>query len=192
MTTTQAPDLFTNVHKGIRQALFAATSALGRAGDDDARLARARTLLRQALRFVAHHGENEDVLLLPLLARAAPEVHARMTAAHAALQPPATALQAALDSASGDALYARAGHFVARYLEHMHEEEHALEPLIRAALTADELASFGRESVARTAPDDQRMMIALMLPAMTRVDVEAFLTRLPAPLAAELRPLAGD
>ncbi len=192
MTTTQAPDLFTNVHKGIRQALFAATSALGRAGDDAARLARARALLRQALHFVAHHGENEDVLLLPLLARAAPEVHARMTAAHAALQAPATALQAALDSASGEVLYAQAGHFAACYLEHMHEEEQALEPLIRAALTADELASFGRESVARTAPDDQRLMIGFMLPAMTRVDVEAFLARLPAPLAAELRPLAGD
>ena len=191
MTTTQ-PDLFTNVHKGIRQALFAATSALGRAGDDDARLTRARALLRQALRFVAHHGDNEDALLLPLLARAAPDVHARMTAAHATLHAPLTALQAAVDRAPSDELYARAGDFLTCYLEHMSEEEYTFEPIIRAALPVDELARFGRESVTRTAPDDQRMMIAFMLPAMTRVDVEAFLARLPAPLAAELRLLAGD
>ncbi|HEX4461796.1 MAG TPA: hemerythrin domain-containing protein, partial [Polyangia bacterium] len=167
--TTNAPDIFTNVHKGIRQALFAATTALGRAGADDERLDAARAVLRRALRFVAHHGDNEDVLLLPLLAHAAPAVHARMTAAHAALHEPLAALEASLEVASSAALYARAADFVARYLDHMHEEEHALEPQIRAALTVDQLAQFGRDSVARTAPADQRMMIAFMLPAMPRV-----------------------
>ena len=190
--TTNAPDIFTNVHKGIRAALFAATTALGRAGADDERLGAARAILRQALRFVAHHGDNEDVLLLPLLAQAAPAVHARMTAAHAALHEPLAALEAALESASSATLYARTGQFVARYLEHMHEEEHALEPHIRVALTVEQLTQFSRDSVTRTAPADQRMMIAFMLPAMTRVDVDAFLARLPPPLAAELRPLAGD
>ena len=192
MTTTLAPDIFTNVHKGIRQALFAATRALGRAGDDATRLVRARDLLRDALRFVAHHGDNEDVLLLPLLAQAAPDVHARMTAAHAALHEPLAALQASLASAPSDLLYARAAHFTARYLEHMDDEEQALEPRIRAALTVEQLARFSRESVTRTAPAEQRMMIAFMLPAMTRGDVDALLARLPAPLAADLRPLAGD
>lgn len=190
--TTNAPDLFTNVHKGIRRALFLAVTALGRAGDDEPRLAGARDLLRQALRFLAHHGENEDLLLVPLLRAQLPEVAARMVAAHEQLHAPLSALAAALPTASADALYAQACSFSARYLDHMDEEEQQLEPRIRAALTAEQLREFGRLSVERTAPAEQRTMIAFMLPAMARVDAEALLARLPAPLAAQLRPLTAD
>jgi Hemerythrin HHE cation binding domain len=190
--TTTAPDIFRNVHKGIRRALFTAVTALGRAGDDEPRLAGARDLLRQALRFVAHHGENEDLLLVPLLRTHLPEVAARMAAAHEFLHAPLSALEAALATAPADALYARACSFSARYLDHMDEEEQLLEPRIGAALTADQLREFGRLSVARTAPAEQQMMIAFMLPAMTRVEAEALLARLPAPLAEQLRPLTAD
>jgi len=72
----------------------------------------------------------------------------------------------------------------------MREEERVLEPEIRAALTVDELAAFARDSVARTAPDDRRMMLGWMLPAMTATDVEAFLARLPPADAEPLRVLA--
>jgi len=67
MTTTAKPDLFSNVHKGIRRALFAACADLGRADGDAARELRARATLAQALHFVVHHGENENLLLLPIL-----------------------------------------------------------------------------------------------------------------------------
>lgn len=111
--------------------------------------AAARRLLGEALRFVRHHGENEDVLLLPLLRSRAPEI----------------------------------------VLEHMREEEQDLEIGIRAVLTADDLASFSRGSVERTAPADQRMMLGWMLPAMPRAEAEAFLKRLPPAVAEELSRL---
>jgi hypothetical protein len=186
------PDLFTQVHKGIRNALFGAAAALGRAGDDPERQAKARALLRDALRFVIHHGENEDLLLAPLLAERAPSVHERMRRAHEGLTPRLEALLADAAVEHASALYPRACELVAHYLEHMREEEEDLEPQIRAAVRADELAAFGRASVERTAPADQRMMLAFMLPAMTRADVEDFLGRLPPELAAALRPLAAD
>lgn len=184
MTTT--PDIFTNVHKGIRRALFDACLALGRAGGGGEEDAAARRALREALRFVAHHGENEDKLLLPLLQRRAPEIAARMEVAHRRVDGALARLEARAAEAPAHELYLQAGAFAALYLDHMREEEEEFEPGIRAALDADALAGFGRESVARTAPADQRMMLGWMLPAMPRVEAEVFLKRLPQAVAADL------
>jgi len=184
---TPSPDLFTNVHRGIRAALFSACLALGRAGDDPDDAVRARGLLRDALRFVRHHGENEDLLLAPRLTERAEAVAERMTRAHAALDPAARALAADADRAEVFALYLRACDFAAAYVQHMHEEELELEPLIRAALPLEALAAFGRESIARTAPADQQMMLGFMVPTLPRADADALLGMLPAPLAAALR-----
>jgi Hemerythrin HHE cation binding domain len=181
------PDLFTNAHKGIRRALFAACTALGRADGDPERENAARALLAEALRFVAHHGENEDLLLLPRLRDRAPEVFAAMTRAHAALDEARAALS---DEAPTSALYLAACAFAARYVAHMDEEERELEPQIRRVLTVEETLDFGRRSVERTAPVNQRMMLRWMLPAMTRQDAAAFLDRLPIGLASELRAIA--
>jgi hypothetical protein len=185
--TQPSPDIFRNVHKGIRKALFDACLALGRA-EDDAELDRAaRALLGDALRFVAHHGENEDLLLLPLLEARAPAVAQAMSLAHRELETALHALEEARSSAPAHGLYLASCAFAARYLEHMREEEQAHEPLIRAALAPDELAGFGQRSVARTAPLDQRLMLGFMLPAMRPADASSFLARLPPELAGELR-----
>lgn len=188
--TTAAPDIFSNVHKGIRKALFDACLALGRAGADLERGAAARALLKDALRFVAHHGDNEDQLLVPLLEARAPELAKRLRDAHAPLEVALRNLTSRLATAAPPELYPQSCDFTARYLEHMHDEEQVLEPAIRAVLSVDELVTFGQRAVERTAPADQRMMLGWMLPAMTAADVEAFLARVPAALREELRPLS--
>jgi len=186
---TIEPDIFTNVHKGIRKALFEACIALGRAGDDEARCTSAKELLREALHFVEHHGDNEDALLLPLVEKRAPSVFERMTAAHGEIGVALDALIANIATVSTAALYTEMSRFVALYLEHMREEEQELDPIIRTALSAEMLSGFGRDSVARTSPADQKMMLGWMLPAMNRADVEAFLGRLPPAMADALRPM---
>ncbi len=183
MTTTAQPDLFSNVHKGIRRALFAACADLGRAEGDAAREIAARATLAEALHFVAHHGENEDLLLLPILRERAPQVFEQMSRVHAELDQARAALTEHQPIA---ALYLAACAFTSRYLSHMDDEERAFEPTIRAVLSADEASAFGRRSVERTVPSDQRMMLGWMLPAMTRPDADALLSRLPPALAAEL------
>jgi hypothetical protein len=188
---TAQPDIFTNVHKGIRSALFQACTALGRAGDDPALGARARALLRDALHFVAHHGDNEDSLLVPLLREHAPSACERLERGHAALHAPLERLRAALEHAPPASLYAGACHFLALYLEHMREEEAELDPVIRAHVPAPELAAFGARSVARTAPADQRLMLGWMLPAMTPPEAQAFLVRLPSELREELAAMVA-
>jgi hypothetical protein len=184
MTTTAKPDLFNNVHKGIRRALFAACADLGRADGDVAREIAARATLAEALHFVAHHGENEDSLLLPILRERAPQIFERMNSAHAELDEARAAMPAHQPIS---ALYLAACAFTSRYLAHMDDEERVFEPAIVAVLSADEVIAFGRRSVERTAPSDQRMMLGWMLPAMTRLDANAFLSRVPPALAAELR-----
>jgi hypothetical protein len=181
---TKHPDLYSNVHKGIRSALFSACAALGRARGDRERETEAKAALTDALRFVAHHGENEDVLLLPLLRERAADVFATMTKDHAALDAERERL-GAIESV--DALYLAACAFTARYLAHMDAEERELEEQIRAVVTVEELTTFARMSVQRTAPADQRLMLGFMIPAMASSDAVEILGRLPPALADELR-----
>lgn len=185
MTTT--PDIFTNVHKGIRRALFTACVAVGAASGDEAREAAARATLRSALGFVAQHGDNEDVLLVPRLRDAAPEVAKRMDEAHRVITPALEALTARAPHADAMSLYHETCAFIALYLAHMGEEEIELAPLIRSAIPADALVAFARESVARTAPEDARAMLGFMIPAMTKADADAMLDRLPPNVAAAFR-----
>ena len=76
--------------------------------------------LAEALHFIAHHGENEDALLLPLLRERAPLVFRAMTDAHTGLDAARGALAAA---PPGPELYLAVCDFTARYLGHMHDEE---------------------------------------------------------------------
>jgi hypothetical protein len=190
--TTTGPDIFTNVHKGIRTALFEACIALGRAGADEALGASARARLREALHFVAHHGDNEDRLLLPLLEQSAPDVFGRIERAHSAVSAALEVLQRSIGAAPLNELYHQACAFTALYLEHMREEECDLDPLIRAAVSTEQLAGIAGASVARTAPADQRMMLSFMLRAMPRAEAEALCARLPTALGEELLPLLGN
>jgi hypothetical protein len=177
-----AIDLFHNVHKGIRHALFDAAFALGR-GDADA-----RERLRNALHFTSHHGQNEDVLLVPLLAARLPSVAIRMRMGHEAIDDMLHRLRHDLESnTSLAALYARTCAFTFRYLEHMAEEEELIDPALRAAYSDEELEFIGRESVARTSPDDARMMLSLMLPSLTKEDAGTYFAKLPPALTTELQ-----
>ena len=190
--TTIRPDIFTNIHKGIRSALFEACKALGRAGADASAGVSARARLSEALHFVAHHGDNEDVLLLPLLERSAPAVSERIARAHATVNRALGDLQRSIGAMALDELHHRACAFTALYLDHMREEECELEPLIRAALSPEQLAGIASGSVARTTPGDQRMMLSFMVRAMPRADAEDLCARLPAELGEELLLLVAS
>lgn len=182
------PDIFTNVHKGIRAALFEACVRLGRAGDDDPDLADTLAFAANALHFVAHHGENEDLLLLPLLSERCPRFAQWMADGHRDIDARIRALREALGSVPVAHLYLEFSGFTAAYLMHMLDEERA-DAELRAVLADGDIASVGRESVARTAPADQRLMLGLMLPAMPQAEARAMLGHLPPGLAAELAPL---
>lgn len=186
--SADGPDLWTSVHKGIRRALFQTCMALGKVPDDHVPAA-LRAQLRSVLHFVRHHGENEDLLLLPMIADALPAVHARMRGAHAEIEAALRGLEDRVDHGRGTELYQRACELTARYLDHMRDEEEEFEPQIRATLCTEQLEGVGRGSVARTPLADARAMLGWMLPAMRPADARAFIGRLPPDLAREMRAL---
>ncbi|MEW5853649.1 MAG: hemerythrin domain-containing protein [Myxococcota bacterium] len=191
MSTTKTPDIFANVHKGIRRALFEVCTALGRAGTDETKGHNAKSQLKEVLHLVAFHGENEDVVLLPVLAQRAPQVFQRMQAAHEKVGAALNALRSDVDTQPAWELYPRLAAFISQYLEHMREEEEDLQPLIRAVISSEEIAGLGRASGERTATADRTMMLTWMLPALPRADAEEFLSRMPPAVAERLRSLTG-
>lgn len=187
-TKLPAPDLFTNVHKGIRKALFDLVLALGRAADAPAASQRERALARDVVGFLRQHGDNEDALVLPLLEARAPDVFDRMRGAHAEVDAVIDAFAAAVDDAPTSALYTAACHLTSTYLDHTRTEEVELERRIRSVLTDDELRAVGAESVSRTPEAQRPVMIAFVLAAIPRAQAEAHLAKLPPDLAAALAP----
>lgn len=172
---TSPPDVFKNVHKGIRNALFDICVRIGRAESGDrAKWEAVKDRTREVLRFIDLHGENEDLLLLPLIASRAPEYYQRMRTAHAELDDVTAAVREALDEEPRQ-LYHAACTFTAAYLEHMREEELEHLPVLHIHLSPDELHGFQRRAVARTAPTEQNLLLSYMLSAMTDSEVASFL-----------------
>jgi hypothetical protein len=190
---TDQPDIFTNVHRGIRGALFDLCSRLGRTEPADPEWSEVLARVRDVLHFVAHHGDNEDTLLLPALRERAPEVAARIDEEHRRIERALDALRDTSDD-DPDALYLACCSFTSLYLEHMRFEEVECAPVIRARFSPEELAGFGARSVARTSPEDRRTMLGYMFAAMPRRATEALLAgargKMPPEAFAEIRAIA--
>jgi hypothetical protein len=182
---TERLDVFTNVHQGIRRALFEASTALARAPGDPEAESAALELVDDALLFVTRHGENEDALLLPLLDARAPDVAARMRDAHHRIEAELDALRA-LRARAAPELYLCLSLFIAHYLEHMYEEEVDLEPHIRAVISDSELAVEGQRAVARVDASERIRMLRLMLPALPIAAARLMLERMPEGVAQQL------
>ena len=181
----KTPDLFVNVHKGIRRALFETTASLGRNEPT------ARELLANTIHFLEHHGANEDEVLIPLVREKNFALAQLMERAHDEINPLLSALKQVATSAPLDELFTVTNQFLAKYLAHMHEEENVFDPQLRETFTSEELGAFGMKSVQRTSPPDQLMMLTWMLPAMPRDEANQFLARVPAATATSLRRQLG-
>jgi hypothetical protein len=191
---TDQPDIFTNVHRGIRKALFDLCLDLGRTEPADPEWPDVLARAHDVLHFVAHHGDNEDVLLLPGLRERAPEMAARIDEDHRRIEAALEALRGAHDG-DAEALFLAYCSFTSLYLEHMRFEEIECASVIRARFSAEEIAAFGARSVARTSPEDQRTMLGYMFAAMPRGATGAFLAgaqaKMPPEAFARLRELAA-
>jgi hypothetical protein len=179
-------DIFRNVHKGLRSALFAAVQALGRAPAQVIPAPPLAAQLREVLHFLTHHAENEN-LLLPLLETKAPQLAQHLRLEHERLERQVLRLRELISTATCVAIHSQWIALTASYLLHMQEEEDEYESQLRSVLSRDEIAWFARTAVERTSPADQRMMLGYILPAIEDREATAFLQRLPPALAAELR-----
>lgn len=180
---TDRPDVFKEVHKGLRNALFRLSLMAGSAdAADPGNLERLCADARDTFRFLEHHARNEDDFLAPEMRAKGLAEAGHMAEGHRELESRIRALAEAASALLRDpsglhGFYLDLNRFISAYLGHMDEEEARILPLLHASFTDGELEEFPRRSVAATGPKDQSMMLAYMFPAMAPAELKGFFAR---------------
>jgi hypothetical protein len=198
MTTTAAPaipvadptpipfDLFREVHKGLRHALFALVTDVGAAdleSADERHTIAAR--VRSVIGLLRHHHAHEDAFIQPViehhdagLAVTVDDGHAETDREIALIGADIERLAEATGSdavVAGLDLYRRLALFTAGYLAHMALEEGAVMTTLRAAMTDRELLGLEMELRGAIVPPVMCEFIAVMVPPMNRRERTAML-----------------
>lgn len=191
-------DLYTNVHKGLRKALFETGYAIGRTdADNDAEFAALTDQCREVFHFLDEHGVNEDRYLLALLesketgaAQHNLDEHHEIDAMVRRLEEELNRLNTLPQGERAPALrafYAQYNDFLSRYLLHMEVEETVVTRRFHELCTDEELAESTQQILRNTPPEDMRMMLTHIIPALStpeRLHLVQGVQRLASPEAA--------
>ena len=195
--TTLPFDLYRDVHKAIRVALFDVVAEAGRLdpADRTRRMAHAARV-RDLVRFLVFHAEHEDSELDGPIRQVLPQEADAIAAEHVALEATMAELVELADlvfdttrdddRAAVHHLYLDLASFTSRYLAHQEVEERVVMPALWNALGIEALLGIHGRILARISPDDMGWSLAKMLPAMNIDDRSEMLgaMRATAPAAA--------
>lgn len=174
---TAAWDVYREIHKAMRYALFGVTAqaAATHAADDAAVAALVEEWQRVKFVLDGHHG-HEDEFCDPLVRRHAAALRDALEAGHqeadaglAALDASARALAAAPADARGPlvhALHLDLADFTALYLRHLRFEESQVMPALNRAMSDTELEALTNAIRGSVPPPDMCVFIRYMAPAM--------------------------
>ena len=151
---TPRPDLFTQIHKGIRSMLYDASARL-QAADFTDRAASTALLdcLDRTLSLLHEHGVHEDTHFFPPLQPSDREVVHLMTDEHQEIGRKMASVRAAMASVlplagtdaalePGARLNRTFNHFTAYYLRHMNHEEETALPAMWRTFSDDQLLAM--------------------------------------------------
>jgi len=170
-------DLFREVHKGLRRAIFAAIEQAGRTDytDDDQRR-RVLARVTRVIGLLGRHHHHEDIHLVPLLDAHAPVLAAMLRDGHNELAATIGDLQtqvvALADLRGSDAigrgllLYRNLAAFSAVYLAHMAFVEGPVMGALRDAMNIGDLYSVEFAIRTSLSPDEMCDVLMDMAPAM--------------------------
>lgn len=170
-------DLYRDVHKAIRIALFDATAAAGRLDPNDrpARIAHAANV-RDLVRLLVMHAEHEDREIDEAIQQVLPEQAGSIRAEHVALEAQMARLIELADLAFDDsrddargavhALYLELAAFTSRYLAHQDVEERVVMPALWDAFGIEPILAIHGRILQSISPDDMGWSLTMMLPAM--------------------------
>jgi len=171
-------DLYTSIHKALRNFMADTLGAIGRMDVDDAE-ERDATLaqLRSLLALLEHHAQIEDDFVHVAMQARRPgsaidsgAEHERQRLALATLRRQADAVDRGIDPARAVAaqeLYRHLALFVAENLAHMHEEETANNAVLWAEFSDDELAQIHDRIVASIDAQEMARIIRWLAPSLT-------------------------
>jgi iron-sulfur cluster repair protein YtfE (RIC family) len=170
---TPEVNLYREVHKGLRRALFEVADMAGSVDVADAEaVASLRARFADLDMMLTTHHSHEEIGRLGALisehvdadtARSIQDAHDWSDAALADLRIRVSRLQSDRDAA---ALYDAAVEFVAGYLAHMNDEEHVVMPALNAGADQDELGQIVMQIRMSVPPPQMCIFLRYMLPAM--------------------------
>jgi len=195
MTTTPAPaalmgeptsfetvtfDLYRDIHKGIRQELFALVELAGSIdpADGGAR-ADLAARVRSTVDLLIAHAEHEDTGMQPAIELHLPVLAERIVVDHERIEGRMAALVALVDAVAADNdgprasmhhLYLDLASFTADYLDHQDLEERVVMPALEAAVGVEACLAMHQAILAAIPPDEMGLSLAIMLPAMNLAD----------------------
>lgn len=185
-------------HQIFRREFRLTPMSIERVADGDAQRAEVLAAhVRLLLDLVHVHHEAEEQYLWNLLPERAPEdrqIVDTMLEQHASVAELATAITDALSawtkgptSASTQALNAAIAAFASTLVEHADLEERTTVPLITRELTPEEWGAFVGYATTAMPEQVRPTVMGMLLEDMPDAERDAFLSRLPAPVAEALR-----
>jgi hypothetical protein len=178
---TVTVDIYRDIHKGIRNELFAVTYATGRVdpGDVDAVSAVGERWGR-LVHLLVTHALHEDDFVQPVIEVYAPEYAAVIAREHPELEAQMAALELLADRAAASCvqkrrelvhrLYLGLASFTSAYLRHQELEELHVMPALAAKIEPEGLRALDDAIVASISPEDMAQSASVMLPAMNVED----------------------
>ena len=189
-------DLYREIHKGMRHALFGVTAQAGRTDASDPRAVADLVSEWRDVAFVLRgHHAHEDTFCDDLIAQHAPELRDTLEDQHALANDALIALDRTarlLSEAAApgvQAFYLELASFTGRYLEHLRYEEERVMPALGRALSNEALAGVTAQIRGSVAPDDMCIFIKYMVPGMNlaeRMDMLGGMHRVAPPEIFEL------
>jgi len=174
-------DIYRDIHKGIRNELFAVTYAAGRVdpGDVDAVTA-VGNRWRRLVHLLVTHAEHEDEFVQPVIEVYAPEFAAVIAHEHPELEAQMAALELLADRAAASCeqqrrqlahrFYLGLASFTSAYLRHQEFEELQVMPALALKVAPEGLRALDDAIVASISPEDMAQSASVMLPAMNVED----------------------
>ncbi|MGA8260688.1 MAG: hemerythrin domain-containing protein [Arenicellales bacterium] len=170
-------DMYTNIHKTLRNMMYHAQVDLGAADPaDDVQVQAALSRVRELLTVCRAHLEHENEFVHTAMERRQPGSSARIAEEHVShekaiekLENEVREVERARGAARAPALlalYRKLGLFIADNLEHMHYEETVHNAVLAAAYSDEELAAIEADILAHVAPQSMGMILRWMLPSI--------------------------
>ena len=171
-------DVYREIHKAMRFALFGLTTMAGSTdADDDAAMARLVAEWGDVKMVLDGHHAHEDEFCDHLVAAHAGHLRDALEAAHdradSAMSAIASLVARAASEPAGDgrwpllrALHLELADFTADYLRHLRFEEDEVMPALNAAMSDDELAEVTNRIRGSVPPVEMCVFIRYMAPSM--------------------------
>lgn len=200
-------DLFTGIHKAVRNLIFTTGLKLQNldSGDADECLSIIEDI-HLIFDLFEEHARNEDRLIFPLVSAHEPELVAALEAEHHAHAPLVAELRDAMEQLD-HAVTAELRHsalarlriayfdFVGEHLRHMNREEREMLPATQRWASDETLAATLGQIIRGMSPEMYAMWMRWMLPALMPTELAGMLRGLaqaPAPLMAIVAEVAAE